>query len=259
MDIVSGTGDVLLGPNWHPAQSAGGDEFRWVTNDATAYVPAIERIEYRVTVELEAGHALDPAQPFALHVIDDEDRSIAEAVIIGRQTIQFQFPASRPTLHVMRFHVDHAPNSVAANNPGMPTFRVFSMLAEPLRPEVVPLLAGFRIGRGGWYGLEDLASDVFRWVNNDAEIVVTNPDAKTLELEVAPGPALGMRPLMLDVLERGEPFAHFVIDSRRRLSLELPDSGSVPYPITLHIQNGGAARPGYPRVLNFRLFHIPPA
>ena len=141
----------------------------------------------------------------------------------------------------------------------MPAFRVFSIRAEPLRPEVVPLLAGFRIGRGGWYALEELADDVFRWVNNDAEIVVTDPDVKTLDLEAAPGPALGAKPLTLDVLDGGESFARFVVESRRRLSLELPASGPAPYSITLHTENGGAARPGYQRVLNFRLFHIPPA
>jgi hypothetical protein len=256
VDIVSGTGDVLLGPGWHPLQSMGGDDFRWVTNDATAYVPAIERIEHRVSVELEAGHGLDRGQPFALSVFDDEDRPIAQAAVSGRHTFQFHLPAGRPKLHLIRLHADD--RSAAADDPGMPAFRVFSIRAEPLRPEVVPLRAGFRVGRGGWYNLEESAGEVFRWVNDDAEIVVTNAGAKALELDAAPGPALGSKPLTLDVLDRGEQLARFVIGSRQRIALDLPDSREVPYSISLHVENGGAPLPGNQRTLNFRVFHIPP-
>jgi hypothetical protein len=244
VDIVSGTGDVLLGPDWHPLQTMGRDDFRWVTDDATAYVPVIERIEHRVSVELEAGHGLDRAQPFALSVFDEEDRPITEAAVSGRQTIQFHLPAGRPKLHLIRFHA--------------PAFRVFSIRAEPLRPEVVPLRAGFRVGRGGWYNLEESAGEVFRWVNNDAEIVVTNAGAKALELDAAPGPGMGSKPLALDVLDRGEELARFVIGSRQRIALDLPDSREVPYSIMLHVENGGAQLPGNQRILNFRVFHIPP-
>jgi hypothetical protein len=257
VDIVSGTGDVLLGSDWHPVETADGADFRWLTGDATAYVPAIERIEHRVSVELGARDGPDGAQPFALSIADDEDRPIAQAVIRGRRTIQFHLPAGRPKLHVLRFHVDSGTNSAAPHDPGVPAFRVFRIRAEPLRPEVVPLLAGFRIGRGGWYVLEQTVGDVFRWVNNDAEIVVTNADAKVLELDAAPGPGLGSKPLMLKVLDRGEEFARFVIESRRRIALDLPDSRPVPYPITLHAEIGGAPLPGNQRILNFRVFHIP--
>ena len=251
VDIVSGTGDVLLGPDWHPVETVDGADFRRLTNDATAYVPAIERIEHRVSVELEARHGLDQVQPFGLDIsiFDDEDRPIAQAVVRGRQTIQFHLPAGRPKLHAVRFR---------AGNPGPSGFRVFSIRAEPLRPEVVPLLAGFRIGRGGWYNLEETFGDVFRWVNNDAEIVVMDAGAKVLELDAAPGPGLGAEPLTLKALDRGEELARFVIASRRRIALDLPNSREVPYPITLHAENGGAPLPGNQRTLNFRVFHIPP-
>ncbi|HEY6237357.1 MAG TPA: hypothetical protein VIW69_19815 [Candidatus Elarobacter sp.] len=248
VDIVSGTGDVLLGPDWHPVETVDGADFRWLANDGAAYVPAIERIEHRVSVDIETRHGLDRAQP-SLDIVDDEDRPIAHAVVCGRQTIQFHLPAGRPKLHTVRFR---------AGNPGAPAFRVFSIRAEPLRPEVVPLLAGFRIGRGGWYGLEQQAGDVFRWVNNDAEIVVTDAGANVLELDAEPGPALGANALKLDVLARGEELARFVIESRRRITLDVSGSHEVPYPLTLRVENGGAPLPGQPRILNFRVFHIPP-
>ena len=249
---------MLLGPDWHPVETVDGADFRRLTNDATAYVPAIERIEHRVSVELEALHGLDRAQAFALDIFDDEDRRIAQAVVRGRQTIQFHLPAGRPKLHRVHFHAGNSTNPAALHDPGPPAFRIFSIRAEPLRPEVVPLLAGFRIGRGGWYVLEETVGDVFRWVNNDAEIVVTDAAAKVLELDAAPGPGLGAEPLALKVLDRGEELARFVIASRRRIALDLPDSREVPYPITLHAENGGAPLAGNQRILNFRVFHIPP-
>lgn len=54
MNIISGTGDVLLAPDWHPAETAGPEAFRRLTADEIAYVPAIERIEHRVSIELDA-------------------------------------------------------------------------------------------------------------------------------------------------------------------------------------------------------------
>ena len=247
MNIVSGKGDVLLAlDDWHPAQTAGPEAFRWLTADALAYVPAIERIEHRVSVELEPGPAIDGAQAPALSIFDDEDRLLAEAVVAARRTIQFHLPPGAPKLHAVRFR----PRA---------HFRVFDIRAEPLRADVVPLLAGFRIGRGGWYVLEEGGGDVFRWVNNDAEIVVTNAGARILELEAAPGPALGSRPLTLDVLDGGEGLGRFVIGSRQRIEIGLPSSREAPYAITLHVEHGGATLPGNLRTLNFRLFHIPPA
>jgi hypothetical protein len=260
VDIVSGTGDVLLGANWYSPECANGEGFRWVTNDAVAYVPAIERIEHRVGLDAEAGFALDPSRPFALAVFDDEDRPIAEVAGTGRQTIAFHLPAGRPKLHVLRFHVRHEANRAMSHDPTTPNFRVFNLWAQPLRPEVVPLAAGFRLGRGGWYGLEDAGDDAFRWVNNDAEIVVTNAAAKLLELDAEPGPGVGSKPFTLTVLDHaGTELARVLVDARRRFSLHLPEPHEVPYSITLHAEGGGATRPGHPRVLNFRVFHIPPA
>jgi hypothetical protein len=247
LNIISGTGDVLLAPDWHRAETAGPEAFRWLTADAIAYVPAVERIEHRVSIELDAAHALDGALS-ALSIFDDEGRLLAEADVGARQTIQFHLPAGPPKLHAVRF----SPRDTAR-------FRVFDIRAEPLRVDVVPLLGGFRIGRGGWYSLEEGGHDVFRWVNNDAEIVVTNADAAILELEAAPGPSLGSAPLTLEVLGRSEKLARFVVGSRQRIEIRLPDAREAPYAITLHVEHGGAALPGNPRILNFRLFHIPAA
>ena len=131
--------------------------------------------------------------------------------------------------------------------------------AEP-RPEVVPLSAGFRLGRGGWYVLEEAAGAVFRWVRNDAEILVTDGEARRLELELEPGPGMRFAPFVLSVRdERGAELLSTQIASRRRLEIALPPGARVPYALTLHAEGGGVTVAGFTRVLNFRVFHIPPA
>jgi hypothetical protein len=131
--------------------------------------------------------------------------------------------------------------------------------AEAL-PEVVPLSAGFRLGRGGWYVLEEAAGAVFRWVRNDAEILVTDADARTLELELEPGPGMRFGPFVLSVRdERGEELLSTQISSRRRLDIALPEGARVPYALTLHAEGGGVTVAGFTRVLNFRVFQIAPA
>jgi hypothetical protein len=255
-DIVSGTGDVLLGPNWMPAEFVNGDHFRWVTNDAVAYVPAVERIEHRVNLEVEAGYSLP--HPVALDVFDEDDRLVAQAALDGRQVVQLHLAAGRPKLHGLRLHVQNENRPAAAHDPRILNFRVFSIRAEPLRPDVVSFVDGFRIGRGGWYHLEETGNDTFRWVNNDAEIVVTDAAATTLEIDAERGPGVRSQPLRLAVLgPDGDELARYVLEARQRISIQLPAPAAVPYAITLHADGGGATMPGQPRVLNFRVFHIP--
>lgn len=256
-DIVTGTGDVLLGANWLPLEFADGERFRWVTNDAAAYVPAIERIEHRVTVDIEAGYSLP--HPVEVEVFDENDGVVACATVSERRTFQLSLAAGGPKLHALRFHVQNTGTLAAAHDPRVLNFRVFSIRAEPLRPDVVPFRDGFRIGRGDWYGLEESGSDTFRWVKNDAEIIVTDARAQTLELEIEPGPGLRSRPLSLSVLgPDGRTLMHGVAEGRRRISIDLPRSESPPYAITLHADGGGSPMPGLSRTLTFRVFHIPP-
>ncbi|HEV3089227.1 MAG TPA: hypothetical protein VGX96_18630 [Candidatus Elarobacter sp.] len=188
-------------------------------------------------------------------MFDDAGRPLVEAVTGERRTIQFHLPAGPPRRHAIRFRA-FDPRPASDLSPA--AVRVFGIRAHPLRPEIVPLLAGFRIGRGGWYTLEEAGDEAFRWVNGDAEIVVTEPGARALELDVAPGPALGSRPLTLDVRDGTDRIGRFVLGSRQRIRLELPHARAVPYAIALRAEHRGSARPGHPRVLTFRVFHIPP-
>jgi hypothetical protein len=255
VDIVSRTGDVLLGPEWPRPQAEGDCLFRRLTGDAFVYAPAIEPIEHRVIVEAAAEPGLE--QQIVLSVFGQAGRLLGEAVLGARESLVLHLPAGPPVLHAMRFNVRAVsrPNGVARPTPWA---RIFAIRAQPLRPDVVPQRAGFSVGGGGWYSVEQPGREPFRWVNNDAEIVVTDLAARRLELDVAPGPALGGKPLGLTVLEHGEQRERFVIPERRRITVDLP-ARETPLTLTLHADHSGEPLAGSERVLNFRLFHIPPA
>jgi hypothetical protein len=255
VDIVSGTGDVLLGTGWPGPQTECKMVFRRLTGDAFAYVPAVDPVAHRVMVMAGAEPGLEGQ--VVLTVFDAADRPLGEALLRGPETMILKLPAGPPALHALRCNARAAPDFDGLGRP-VPWVRVFGIRAEPLRPDVVPQDAGFTVGGGGWYTLEERGDEAFRWVNNDAEIVVADPHAPRLELDLAPGPARGGRPLELTVLERGEPLARFVAGRRRKITLELPPR-EAPFTVTLHVDGPGETLPGSERVLNFRLFHIPPA
>ena len=238
---------VVLAPDWHPVDTAGREPFRWLTGDAIVRVQTVERIEHRVSVDVEGDVG---TQSPVLNVLDAENRLVAEAVVETRRIFQFLLPAGPPTLHILRLRPQGGANA---------RLRVFDIRAEPQRPDVVPLHAGIHVGRGGWHMLQERDGEAFRWVDNDAEIVVRNPAATALELDIEPGPDLTVPPLILDVLHRGRSHAQFAIGARRRIQVGLPHRCTTPYTVTLHAHHGGGQKPGNLRILNFRLMHIPPA
>ncbi len=119
---------------------------------------------------------------------------------------------------------------------------------------------GIFLGRS-WYGLERARYGTFRWVNNDAEIVVTKPSGlkKRLVLDVEPGPALGATALKLDLVDSGgNSVAKSEISHRMNVSLDLPAISQRSFTVHLHVEEGGLKSPaeGESRILNFRVFGI---
>src|SRR5207245_11562893 len=83
---------------------------------------------------------------------------------------------------------------------------------------------GLFVGQG-WHAVELFGGEVFRWVTNDAEVVVTAPGGgeRRLRLELEPGPGLGLQPFTLRVLaERAQQVATVPVEVRAVVSLRLP-------------------------------------
>ena len=114
---------------------------------------------------------------------------------------------------------------------------------------------------GGWYGLEKTATTPFRWVNNNAEIVLDMPTGKdsfTLGVEIEPGPGVALKPfeLLLFRESSGTPFEKVVIRGRETVQIKLPFTPGTTEVITLRVEGGGQLIPQDSRTLNFRVFKL---
>jgi glycosyltransferase involved in cell wall biosynthesis len=126
--------------------------------------------------------------------------------------------------------------------------------AEELEPD------GLAVG-AGWSFVETSSGRVYRWADNDAEIVVTRPSGKRrcLRIDLESGPSLDWQPYPLEVLdEDGRVLLRRTMAPRDFLSLPLSlEAGERFRCIRLRVPSRGRpASAADSRVLNFRATHI---
>jgi hypothetical protein len=123
------------------------------------------------------------------------------------------------------------------------------------KEDIATAHAGLAFGNG-WFPPEKYwDGEIFRWVDNDAELEVSvGPDPRVLRLELEPGPGMGQRAMQLDVCEGGRVIMTAEIKHRSLLRIALRQLGSGPVPLRLHVSGGGDAVAHDPRILNFRVF-----
>ena len=106
-----------------------------------------------------------------------------------------------------------------------------------------------RLGEG-WYQAETSDGETFRWVNNDAKLVVDRPHRLALEVEAGPG--LGGVPFVLEVRsEAGGGVQSVLAEGRKTVEVDLAQGV-----YRLHVESGGRTYPGDWRTLNFRVFDL---
>jgi hypothetical protein len=121
-------------------------------------------------------------------------------------------------------------------------------------------------GRGLWRGdnwhtLEKQFGKSFRWVNNDAEILVS-PEVNGHEfaVDLEPGPGMGGKPMKLQAIgPDGQILAEKNVDRRQTIQFHLAPSPTIANgfsAVRLHTLNGGLSVPGESRTLNFRVFRV---
>jgi hypothetical protein len=117
--------------------------------------------------------------------------------------------------------------------------------------------SGISLG-AGWYSVErNSAHQVFRWVDNDAEVTVKlGADSPApLVFDVEPGPGVNRQPFTLQVLDAGGNMqAQVWIRGRENVRLQLPPGGDRTRNFRLHVAGGGISIPEDPRILNFRVY-----
>lgn len=121
------------------------------------------------------------------------------------------------------------------------------------------IVRGFGLQLGaGWGVLETFRNETFRWVENDAQILVTpfKTGDETVSLLVESGPGMG-GPFLLKVLDgNGRQVNAAKIAGRKSVELSLPVEAGKPNEFRLHVDGGGKRTPKDPRILNFRVFQI---
>ncbi len=110
-----------------------------------------------------------------------------------------------------------------------------------------------------WYPLEKQNGNSFRWVNNDAEILISpQTGSSEMSLDLEPGPGLGGEPMKLEALDaNGQVLLRKDVAHRQKVRFQLAsqvkETGGLST-VRLHALNGGRATPGDTRILNFRVF-----
>jgi hypothetical protein len=114
-----------------------------------------------------------------------------------------------------------------------------------------------RLG-SGWGVVETFRAETFRWVDNDAQILITPQETGdfALSLAVEAGPGVGGKCVLKALDSTGRQVAAVLIDARAAAILYLPVEAGKTNEFRLHVDGGGKRTPGDPRILNFRVFQI---
>ena len=111
-----------------------------------------------------------------------------------------------------------------------------------------------------WYALErDTEGLCWRWMDSNAQIVITNPSGRKrgLIVDLLPGPGFGGKLPKL-ILRNADQVTVATVSVQKSgvivLSVPLPASKGTTY--TLDTEGGGVKISGDPRILNFRVFGL---
>ncbi len=113
--------------------------------------------------------------------------------------------------------------------------------------------------RSGWFNLEFNEDSIFRWINNDAEIIITAPSGNyhTLYLTVECGPGYMAPTLDLQILDSTrQPFAAFSIVRSATIAVPLTLVPNQDCVVVLHACQIAQPLATDPRILTMRVLRI---
>ncbi|HYR89116.1 MAG TPA: hypothetical protein VE422_33885 [Terriglobia bacterium] len=117
---------------------------------------------------------------------------------------------------------------------------------------------GLQLG-SGWGELESFKQETFRWVDNDAQLIIEKPREGLVELSIflEPGPGVGDRGFVLKTLDTaGSVLGAEFFQGRRTVKILLPVEAGKRNEFRLHVDGGGKRIASDPRILNFRVFTL---
>ncbi len=120
--------------------------------------------------------------------------------------------------------------------------------------DIAPPDGGLRLG-DNWYPREMSGEEPFRWVDNDAELLIDPAlgSEKVLVLDVEPGPGVHSAAFSLELRDAvGNRLGAVLV--KRRTIVTFPLETGDRLCVSLHTVQGGNKIPSDPRTLNFRVF-----
>jgi hypothetical protein len=113
--------------------------------------------------------------------------------------------------------------------------------------------AAVRLG-SGWGAAETFKDQTFRWVDNDAKILITSEQVGdfALSLQVEPGPGVGGSLLLKALDSQERQVASAYVDRQTTVWSFIPVRAGNLNEFPLHVDGGGKPANGDPRILNFK-------
>ncbi len=262
-DIVAPSTAVTLGRGWYPYETYRGQHFRWVSNDAQFVVREPTATPVHLAFDVEPGPGLAAGVTMFTLLVNARDGStLARISVKGRQNAIVSLPVQPGKDSSFSLHVAGGGRHVA-KDPRVLNFRVFRIATakgNQVAPGGADIVSDPDVALGkNWYPLEHFGGETFRWVDNDAQVVVTSQSARTRRLKIvaAAGPSI-VSPANFSLQLRdkdGRPIQIGKIKARGTVYLELPLAvGSNTF--ALHADSTGRKAPNDPRVLDFRVFAL---
>jgi hypothetical protein len=254
---------VPLGSGFHDVEWYDKTFFRWAEQSLRLRWPVEAGEDY--ILRAGVNHILPGSEQELLLLIDNALVDSAP-VPVGASEVAFVVPAKYIGLDsFVNVNIEHSRSTTGFNGDRRNLsvqyrWLEWSLVGEtPTNPrfdEDIIVTDGLLLG-DGWYSLE-VSSESFRWVNNDAEVIVKSPDKLamgTLSLELEPGPSLGRQFFELELLdETGRIVSTAKVQGRKIVQLTLPP-GVKSQKFRLHVEGSEQQDvPNDSRTLNFRVF-----
>jgi hypothetical protein len=121
------------------------------------------------------------------------------------------------------------------------------------------ILQGDNVRLGaGWGELETFKGERFRWIENDARLVVTPRAGTNVEIvaQLEAGPGVEGKCLLKILNQAGQQVAASMVAKRQTVRLWAPAVSGQPNEFTVHVDGGGHPTPNDRRILNVRFFKL---
>jgi hypothetical protein len=256
-DVLDTNVGVMLCTGWRPIEVTHGRLYREVNDGARIAINSMG--QNKRTVTLNVRPPKEHRGPWELQALGDKGQVAASATLAKHQDVRLELPLDPKAINVFSFRLWET--EAASNKRPEENFRIYCRKLESVPARTLLLrdvaFKGVHLG-ANWYSLERFEGQLFRWIENDAEIQVTPfaPEGADLVMTVEPGPGMGGSACHLQLLNaEGQPVAETSFAGRSTIRLPLPKPLKRDVSYRLHVEGGGApCTNGDPRILNFRVF-----